>query len=335
MKNSDRVIFYLNSTGLLRFEGWGVHDCDRTEAAGVRCQPRPAPATTTTTTPAPPKLPMVEAATSLEVRLAGGRTPSEGRLELRVDGGPWGAACGDGWGLREAVVTCRQLGLGYAAAALDTDMFGGGNLTRLVSGLACRGDEASLLECGHDRLGGEVSCDWWRAGHVTPVLPSDWLQVWCPGTGPRDLAAVVCTARLADLQPDLYQLVTSAYLEDKPLFTLQCAMEENCVASGAYTERQTNPYWQQVTRRLDCTALCCTVLYCTVLQVTRRLLRFTTAISNIGNEDFRPFIPKDAWQWHACHQHYHSMEVFSHFEIMDLQGNRVVEGHKVTSTHRQ
>ena len=66
--------------------------------------------------------------------------------------------------------------------------------------------------------------------------------------------------------------------------------------------------------------------------MTRRLLRFTTAISNIGNEDFRPFIPKDAWQWHACHQHYHSMEVFSHFEIMDLQGNRVVEGHKVTST---
>ena len=103
---------------------------------------------------------------------------------------------------------------------------------------------------------------------MTPVLTSDWLQVWCPGTGPRDLAAVVCTARLADLEPDLYQLVTSAYLEDKPLFTLQCAMEENCVASGAYTERQTNPYWQQVTRRLYCTVLHCTVLYCTVLYCT-------------------------------------------------------------------
>ena len=30
--------------------------------------------------------------------------------------------------------------------------------------------------------------------------------------------------------------------------------------------------------------------------------RFTTAIANIGTADFRPSIPKEAWQWHACHQ---------------------------------
>ena len=41
-----------------RFDGWGVHDCDRTEAAGGRCQ-QPA---TTSTTPAPttrrPRVPL-------------------------------------------------------------------------------------------------------------------------------------------------------------------------------------------------------------------------------------------------------------------------------------
>ena len=60
--------------------------------------------------------------------------------------------------------------------------------------------------------------------------------------------------------------------------------------------------------------------------------RFTTAITNSGSADFRPAIPKLAWDWHACHQHYHSMEVFSHFEIMDQRGRRVVEGHKVLMT---
>ena len=242
-----------------RFEGWGIHDCDRTEAAGVRCKPHPPPSTTTTTTTPRPKIPIVSAVHHLDVRLAGGRTETEGRVELRLDHGEWGVACGDGWGLREAVVVCRELGLGYAAAAMETDMFGGGNMTRVISGVGCVGHEDTLLDCGHDSLG----------------------DIFCPGQGYRDIAAVVCTPQQADLQPDLYQLMTSAYLEDKPLALLQCAMEENCLASAAYTEKLTNHYWQQA---------------------SRRLLRFTTAISNIGNADFRPFIPKDAWQWHACHQ---------------------------------
>ena len=33
----------------VRFEGWGVHDCERTEAAGVQCKEKPPP-----TTPKPP-----------------------------------------------------------------------------------------------------------------------------------------------------------------------------------------------------------------------------------------------------------------------------------------
>ena len=66
---------------------------------------------------------------------------------------------------------------------------------------------------------------------------------------------------------------------------------------------------------------------------------------------FRPAIPKQAWQWHACHQvhsdvtieswwhsdfmlqHFHSMETFSHFEIFNYAGSRVVEGHKVNTKY--
>ena len=68
----------------------------------------------------------------------------------------------------------------------------------------------------------------------------------------------------------------------------QCSMEENCLAPEAYRLRRESPNFSME---------------------SRRLLRFTTNIENIGDADFRPFIPKTAWEWHACHMHYHSMEV--------------------------
>ena len=71
-------------------------------------------------------------------------------------------------------------------------------------------------------------------------------------------------------------------------------MEENCLAPEAYRLRHESPNFSME---------------------SRRLLRFTTSIQNIGDADFRPFIPKTAWEWHACHMHYHSMEVRGHSTI--------------------
>ena len=33
----------------------------------------------------------------------------------------------------------------------------------------------------------QVSCDWWRAGHVTSITTSDWLQVGCHSVLDTDL----------------------------------------------------------------------------------------------------------------------------------------------------
>ena len=41
------------------------------------------------------------------------------------------------------------------------------------------------------------------------------------GTGSVEVAAVQCVEAQADLEPDLFALVTSVYLEDKPIFFLQ------------------------------------------------------------------------------------------------------------------
>lgn len=85
---------------------------------------------------------------------------------------------------------------------------------------------------------------------------------------------------VADLLIDHLELMRSAHLEDKQLYFLQCAMEENCLASQAYKLRAENSNWH-----LD----------------VRRLLRFTATILNEGSDDFRPFVPKHLWQYHQCH----------------------------------
>ena len=53
-----------------------------------------------------------------EVRLVGGSTAQEGRLEIYHDG-QWGTVCDDSFTVENGNVVCRQLGLGLASSIIS------------------------------------------------------------------------------------------------------------------------------------------------------------------------------------------------------------------------
>lgn len=87
------------------------------------------------------------------------------------------------------------------------------------------------------------------------------------------------------------------------MFYLKCAQEENCLASDA--------------KGLPNEAL-------------RTLLRFDSLTMNYGLREFSPFLNPAEWIYHACHNHYHSFEVFVTYNLLFLNGTKVAEGHKAS-----
>uniref|UniRef100_A0A1A9W836 protein-lysine 6-oxidase n=1 Tax=Glossina brevipalpis TaxID=37001 RepID=A0A1A9W836_9MUSC len=120
------------------------------------------------------------------------------------------------------------------------------------------------------------------------------------------LAVVRCVEKLTDLSLDLQVIGKSAYLDTKPLSALKCAMEENCLSRDAYEIQATQP------------------------DAERKLLRFPTTAENVGTADFNPYANYEDWQWHSCHNHYHSMEKFATFDIYDMHYKKQAEGHKAS-----
>ena len=88
------------------------------------------------------------------MRLVGGSTQYEGRLEIRRNNGTWGTVSGSNWSSLCASVACRMLGFSSSALSPDlTQQFGVGTGPVHIVVYRCVGDEISLLDCGHKGWG--------------------------------------------------------------------------------------------------------------------------------------------------------------------------------------
>lgn len=89
---------------------------------------------------------------SVPLRLAGGPSSNLGRVELNLNG-HWGTVCQNKWSLNNARVVCRSLGLQEATIATVGSVFGPGNGRIVLDQVECTGNESSLFECHHGKLG--------------------------------------------------------------------------------------------------------------------------------------------------------------------------------------
>ncbi|XP_056143572.1 deleted in malignant brain tumors 1 protein-like [Lampris incognitus] len=109
-------------------EGFGKHNCDHKEDAGVVCSGK------------------------MSMRLVDGSSGCSGRVEV-YHSNQWGTVCDDSWDMTDAEVLCRQLGCGSAAKIKTGAAFGPGTDPIWMDDVGCSGSECSLMECSHGGFG--------------------------------------------------------------------------------------------------------------------------------------------------------------------------------------
>ena len=113
---------------------------------------------------------------------------------------------------------------------------------------------------------------------------------------------------LPDLVPDLGATVRSlsrtSFVVPRSIRDLACAIEEGCLSSSADTASS---------------------------NTGRFLLRFDSLTMNWGNTDFLPNRDRSQWQFHKCHNHFHSFETFINYDLLNPStGDKAAEGHKAS-----
>lgn len=107
-----------------------------------------------------------------DLRLMDGKTKTEGRVELCLEG-QWGLVCDTQWSQSDANVVCRQLGFGaYGSTPKYASFFGHGNRKIFVEGVLCVGTESELIDCPLDSSPGSF-CTNLRAAGVVCLAKSE------------------------------------------------------------------------------------------------------------------------------------------------------------------
>ena len=87
------------------------------------------------------------------MRLVGGENNSEGRVEV-YHNSRWGTVCNDDWGIDDATVVCRELGLPTRNAQVSSyGQFEPGEGQIWLDDVSCTGSEHHLRECEHRGFG--------------------------------------------------------------------------------------------------------------------------------------------------------------------------------------
>ncbi|XP_074698231.1 T-cell differentiation antigen CD6 [Strix aluco] len=216
-----------------------------TEPTGPSGIPASSVAGNTSVTPGPSAL-----------RLAGGRSRCEGRVELE-QAGEWGTVCDDAWDLADGDVVCRQLRCGRAIRVHGSATFGRGSGPILRDEVGCEGDEEHLWDCAatpehdcsHKEDAGVVCSEHqeWRltggrdgcAGRVEVFFRGTWSTV-CDSTWYELEASVLCRT-LGCGQP-LRQLSFSHTLPARMLY--QCDGQQPSLARCQWTYNKSAPCHQ-------------------------------------------------------------------------------------------
>ncbi|XP_065928600.1 deleted in malignant brain tumors 1 protein-like [Magallana gigas] len=109
---------------------WGSHNCNHGNDVSINCIPN-----------------------DTIIRLVGGDTESEGRLEV-YKFGQWGKVCGDSVTDKLAAVVCRSLGFPWNTSEVyGNAVYGRGSGPIWLDDVNCEGSEISIDECQHREWG--------------------------------------------------------------------------------------------------------------------------------------------------------------------------------------